>query len=95
MSYTVLSEYRGAARLLTLNRPDKLNAINSALNADLSEALAAAHPDDGVAAVVLAGSGCARVMASDIVVAGENASFGYPEVKRGLAATAEFGWSGF
>jgi enoyl-CoA hydratase/carnithine racemase len=34
------------------------------------------------------GGGCALVMASDIVVAGESAILGYPEVKRGLAATA-------
>src|SRR5690606_1486033 len=34
------------------------------------------------------GGGCALTMSCDLVVAGESAMFGYPELKRGLAATA-------
>ena len=34
------------------------------------------------------GAGCAIAISADLVVAGEGAIFGYPEVKRGLAATA-------
>ena len=40
MTETVLIENRGPVRLLTLNRPDKLNAINGALSVDLKAALA-------------------------------------------------------
>jgi enoyl-CoA hydratase len=53
----VLSERRGAVALLTLNRPDKLNAINAAVIEALDAALDAAEADDAVRAVVIAGAG--------------------------------------
>ena len=53
----VLQERRGAVALLTLNRPDKLNAINAAMVAALDAALDAAEADDGVRAIVVAGAG--------------------------------------
>jgi enoyl-CoA hydratase/carnithine racemase len=34
------------------------------------------------------GAGCAVAISADLVIAGQGAVFGYPEVKRGLAATA-------
>ena len=40
---TVLTEDRGPVRILTLNRPERLNAITEQLIADLNAALAAAH----------------------------------------------------
>lgn len=139
----LLSEDRGSIRLLTLNRPDKLNALNAALIKALVEGIDTAHADDTVTAVVLAGTerafsagadiseaathrgegpeaarrrsaagrpiwdlgartdkpviaavrgyalggGCNLAIACDLVVAGEKAIFGYPEVRRGLAAT--------
>ena len=54
---TVLSEDRGAVRILTLNRPERLNAITEQLITDLNSALEAAHADAGVRAIVLTGSG--------------------------------------
>lgn len=53
----LLVETRGAVRLLTLNRPKKLNALNVDLVRALTEALLAAQRDDTVAAVILAGAG--------------------------------------
>ena len=53
----VLSERRGAVALLTLNRPDKLNAINEPMIEALDAALDAAEADDAVRAIVVAGSG--------------------------------------
>ena len=50
-------ETRGAVRLLTLNRPKKLNALNHDLIEALSKALLAVQHDDKVAAVVLTGAG--------------------------------------
>jgi len=140
----VIAETDGAVRTLTMNRPDKLNALNGALSEALVAALGDADADDSVAAIVLAGAGrafsagadmkeaeshrgrsqrqalraaihsggpiqalldtpkpiiaavngfalgagCAIAISSDLVVAGEGATFGYPEVRRGLAATA-------
>ena len=53
----VLSERRGAVALLTLNRPDKLNAINGPVIAALDAAMDAAEADDAVRAIVVAGKG--------------------------------------
>jgi enoyl-CoA hydratase/carnithine racemase len=47
----------GAVRVLTLNRPEKRNALNTALTQALLEALRAADADDSVACVVLTGAG--------------------------------------
>ena len=53
----VRSERRGAIALLTLNRPDKLNAVNVPMIAALDHALDAAEADETVRAIVLAGAG--------------------------------------
>ena len=53
----VRSERRGAVALLTLNRPDKLNAINVPMIEALDAALDAAEADDAVRAIVVAGAG--------------------------------------
>jgi enoyl-CoA hydratase/carnithine racemase len=54
---TLLVEDRGAVRMLTLNRPEKRNALNSELTQALLDALRAADTDDKVRAVVLTGAG--------------------------------------
>ena len=51
----LLTEDHGPVRVLVLNRPDKLNALDTALTRALSEALAAAERE--ARAVVLTGSG--------------------------------------
>jgi len=53
----VRSERRGAVALLTLNRPDKLNAVNVPMIEALDAALDAAEADESVRAIVLAGAG--------------------------------------
>lgn len=53
----VLSEHRDGLAVLTLNRPDKLNAINGAMIAALDAALDAAEADDAVRAIVVMGTG--------------------------------------
>ncbi|WP_425484831.1 enoyl-CoA hydratase/isomerase family protein [Amycolatopsis anabasis] len=53
----LLVEDRGPVRVLTLNRPAKLNALNTALTRALDEALRAADREPSVRAVVLTGSG--------------------------------------
>ncbi len=144
MSDTVLIEDDGPVYKLTLNRPEKLNAMNAELVASLTAAIQTAGTDDNVAVLVLSGAGrafsagadiskserpekptgrqmmarsrhttglyrtflestkpivaavhgyvlgggCNMAMCSDLVVAAENAVFGYPELKVGLAATA-------
>ena len=57
MEEVLLVETRGALRLLTLNRPKKLNALNADLITALTEALLAVQHDDSVAAVIVSGAG--------------------------------------
>jgi enoyl-CoA hydratase len=67
MAYdTILYEKRGEAALITLNRPDALNALNNAVLADLSDALAKAEADAKIGAVVLTGSQKAFAAGADI-----------------------------
>jgi enoyl-CoA hydratase/carnithine racemase len=57
MSDVLLIENEGRVRILRMNRPDKLNALNTALTQALLDALEAADADEGVRAVVLTGEG--------------------------------------
>jgi enoyl-CoA hydratase len=58
MAYeTVLYETRGPIALLTLNRPERLNAMNATMLRELHEAMDAAEADNAVRAIVLTGAG--------------------------------------
>lgn len=57
MSRVVLSDVQGAAALLTINRPDKLNALDRMTIDTLSVLLAEVEADDRIRAVVLTGAG--------------------------------------
>jgi enoyl-CoA hydratase/carnithine racemase len=54
---SLLIENRGAVRILTMNRPEKRNALNFELAKGLLDALLAADADDAVGAIVLTGAG--------------------------------------
>ncbi|MCF8610158.1 crotonase/enoyl-CoA hydratase family protein [Gordonia sp. HY285] len=139
----VLVERRGHVAVITINRPDARNAVNSAVADGLGDALDQADNDREIRAIVLTGAGdksfCAGadlkaiargegidatdrsrrkwgfagvvthpistpliaavngtalgggtelVLASDLAVAAERATFGLPEVKRGIIAGA-------
>jgi crotonobetainyl-CoA hydratase len=132
---------RGNVAVITINRPEARNAVNSAVSIGVGDALEDANRDPDVWAVVITGAGdksfCAGAdlkaisrrenlyhpehgewgfagyvhhfvdkptiaavngtalgggteiaLASDLVVADESATFGLPEVKRGLIAAA-------
>ncbi len=132
----VLTERRGGALVVTLNRPEARNAVNAALADGLATAMDALDKSDDLAVGVLVGAGkgfCAGMdlkafldgespfvgdrgfagivqrppakpliaavegfavaggleiaLACDVIVAGEGARFGLPEVKRALVAT--------
>ncbi len=140
----VLIDTESSIRLLTLNRPEKLNAINDALSHALKSAIKEAVSDDNVSVILLTGAGrafsagadlkeaasngrrpqrealnsainstsvynaliacdkpviaavngyalgagSAIAVSCDLVLASDDAVFGYPELKHGLAATA-------
>ena len=57
MSDIVKYEQRNAVAIITLNRPDSMNAFNRELRADLNAALGSAQADDTVRVIVLTGEG--------------------------------------
>lgn len=137
MSYeTILVEQRGAVTLITLNRPQALNALNSTVLAEMIDAFAAYDSDDSQRCAVVTGSekafaagadikemadksfaemyrsnyfqawdkvtatrkpwiaavagyalggGCEFAMMADFIIAADNAQFGQPEIKLGVA----------
>jgi enoyl-CoA hydratase len=62
----LLIDNRDGVRILTMNRPEKRNALNHALTQALLDALQAAEADDGVRSVVLAGAGVAFCAGADL-----------------------------
>ena len=67
MAYqTILVERRSRVGLITLNRPEALNALNAALVAELNAALDEFEADSGIGCVVLTGSDRAFAAGADI-----------------------------
>jgi enoyl-CoA hydratase len=66
MSADVLYERRGPAAWITLNRPEKLNALSEAVVRGVRESMARAADDDEVKVVVLTGAGRAFSAGFDI-----------------------------
>ncbi|MGH2940898.1 MAG: enoyl-CoA hydratase-related protein [Solirubrobacterales bacterium] len=82
MAELVLSERRGGVLVLTLNRPDRLNAWTDAMGAQYHALLEAAEADPAVKAIVVTGAGrgfCAGADLGDLEVAAES-----NELKPGL-----------
>jgi len=76
----LLVDNRGPVRILTMNRPEKRNALNSELTQGLLDALRAADADESVGCLVLTGAGPGFCAGADLTefkdlgagVAGEN-----------------------
>ncbi|MEO5898614.1 MAG: enoyl-CoA hydratase-related protein [Ilumatobacteraceae bacterium] len=67
MTYeTVLYKVADRVAIVTLNRPERLNAWNSMLGAELGDAMAEADGDDEVRAVVVTGAGRAFCAGADL-----------------------------
>lgn len=67
MSYSFLTvSHADRIATITVNRPDKLNALNDATIAELGQAIHAARADEGVGAVILTGAGRAFIAGADI-----------------------------
>jgi len=62
----ILTNVEDGVGTITLNRPDKLNAMNRQLSAELHTAVKAMDADDGVGCIVLTGAGKAFSAGGDI-----------------------------
>ncbi|MFJ3483376.1 enoyl-CoA hydratase [Pseudomonas sp. NPDC090202] len=78
MSYTtILKEIKGRVALITLNRPEALNALNSQLISELNHALDELESNRDIGCIVLTGSAKAFAAGADIK---EMASLTYPQI---------------
>lgn len=67
MSYeTILTEMRGSVLVITLNRPERLNAWTYHMGKELNAAVEAGNADDDVEAIVLTGAGRGFCAGADI-----------------------------
>jgi enoyl-CoA hydratase/carnithine racemase len=67
MSYSnLLTEQRGSVLILTLNRPERLNAWNNDMMFEMRDAIEKANADPAVSAIVFTGAGRAYCSGADI-----------------------------
>ncbi|MGE0601654.1 MAG: enoyl-CoA hydratase/isomerase family protein [Dehalococcoidia bacterium] len=67
MAYTnVIEEQRGSVTILTLNRPERLNAWNNEMMFELKDAVTRANSDPAVRALVFTGTGRAYCSGADV-----------------------------
>lgn len=62
----VLAERRGDIGIVTLNRPERMNAINNEMSVEIGEAVEELNRDEAVAAIVLTGAGRAFCSGADV-----------------------------
>jgi enoyl-CoA hydratase/carnithine racemase len=67
---TLLYDVAEGVATVTLNRPDRLNAVNTAMINDLVQAFGRADGDDGVRAVIVTGAGRAFCAGADLTGGG-------------------------
>jgi enoyl-CoA hydratase/carnithine racemase len=76
-------DIRGSAAVITLNRPEQMNAITALMGLELRHALARAEGDRNIVGIVITGAGrafCAGVDMADLQQARET---GWPAERRG------------
>ncbi len=89
MSDPILSENRGGVLIVTLNRPEKKNAINNAMWHALRDTFQRADEDDSVVCILLTGAGddfCAGVDLSSFTELPEGEEHPFESSARAVAA---------
>lgn len=86
MSDLVLYDVRDRVALITVNDPDRRNAVTEAMSAQLRDAVHAAESDDGVHAIVVAGAGKAFCAGADLSALGAAAREGLERIYAGFMA---------
>ncbi len=83
-----LTERRGNVLVITLNRPEARNAVNSAVSIGVGDALQAAQDDPDVRAVVITGAGESFCAGADLKAISRRENLFHPE-------HAEWGFAGY
>lgn len=83
----ILYETEAGRARITLNRPDKLNALSTRLQAELCEALWEADHDCGVHSVILKGAGRAFCAGYDMKMAAEDRDVPVSRIEGATGAT--------
>jgi 2-(1,2-epoxy-1,2-dihydrophenyl)acetyl-CoA isomerase len=89
---SIALERHGHVALLTLNRPEKLNALNTELRGELLAALDEIHRDDSLRALVLTGAGRGFCSGADLTGGGARPPRQEPPSQN--ARLDELGWVG-
>jgi enoyl-CoA hydratase/carnithine racemase len=79
----ILYEVQGGVALVTLNRPEKLNAMTALMQAELEDAMAEADGDESLRAVVVTGAGRGFCAGADMG-GGESFGSGWGEIPSDL-----------
>ncbi|SOY73374.1 enoyl-CoA hydratase/isomerase family protein [Cupriavidus taiwanensis] len=85
MHEELLSEVRGEVLWLTINRPERRNAINPAVLDGLHAGIERANDDDGIRAVVITGAGEQAFCAGADLQSGKSFAFDYAQPGQRLA----------
>lgn len=91
---TITLERRGHVAVLTLNRPDRLNALSPGLRDEVHQAVDALRDDDEVRAVVLTGAGRGFCAGADMTGPGPVATGHVEQPASQLGRLDEDGWVG-
>src|SRR5580704_7586438 len=99
MSYeAILYETRGPVAIITLNRPERLNAIGQAVREEVHQAMEAAHQDDAIRAAIITGAGKGFCSGADLSGAATRAAGGggaaLPGADTHGGRLDEMGWVG-
>ncbi|HEY8003316.1 MAG TPA: enoyl-CoA hydratase-related protein [Phenylobacterium sp.] len=85
---------RGHVAILTLNRPERLNAINRAMMGELPAAVAGLKADDEVRALVVTGAGKGFCAGADLMGAGQAVAGQAPPLTTQFERLDEMSWVG-
>ena len=77
----ILTEVRGRVGVITLNRPERLNAFTGVMQSEIQAQVRAWNDDDGVGAMVITGAGRAFSAGADVG--------GFEDFVRGESATQQ------
>lgn len=87
-------ERRGTVAILTLNRPDRLNAISPTLRHEVEAAVARVKADDEARALVVTGAGRGFCAGADLLGDGPVATGRAPDPANQAERIDELGWVG-